>query len=180
MSRCRLLTQRGGWRNGHPQDWASRREKSVDFLLAAPVAPTTSAVPTTSAIPTAIGGTPGGEAIGAVDGLLAAGLEWYLSLLPALSTDRREHLPLPTVVPAAGRVPSGGIASPASVSLVRGPAFGAPARLVGEALLCEELLLSNGKDELSVAVAASERLVFHVCHADSQFGLLLGTIRQRD
>ena len=163
MSRCRLLAQRGGWRNGHPQDWASRREKSVGFLLVA-----ATAAPTSSAVPTAIRGTPGREAIGAVDGLLAAGLEGYLSLLPALSANRREHLPLTSLVPAAAGIPAA-----TTACLIGSSAAGASARLVGEALLSEELLLSRREDELLVAVAAGEGFVLHVDHADSHLGLYL-------
>jgi len=168
MSRYMHRARRGGWRFRHPPDRVSRRENSVGFLVAAAAAPTTSAVPSA-----AVGAAAGREAVGAVNRLISTRLEWHLSVLAALGAHGREHLSLPSLVSTAGRVSSRGIAASAPARLVGRPALGASARLVGEALLCEELLLSLREGELAVAVAAGEGLVLHVDYADSHLGLYL-------
>ena len=91
------------------------------------------------------------EAITAVHGLIAARLEGNLSLLAAISADRREHLALraggSTILRAERRT-----------------ALRATARLVLEALLSIERLLRRAEDELLVAIATNEGFVLiHIC-----------------
>ena len=91
-----------------------------------------------------------GEAIAAVDGLVATRLERNLSLLAAVSADRREHLALRTGI--------------AILRAERGTALRAAARLILEALLSIERLLRRAEDELLVAVTTNEGFVLiHIC-----------------
>jgi hypothetical protein len=152
------------------------RRRSGRLVTAA----TTSA--TTAARVPAARGSLASEAVRAVDGLFATRLEWYLGVLATLGAHSREHLPLSALVSTPGGIATGGIAPSAAtpVRLVSSPALWTPARLVGEALLCEELLLPRCEHELAVAVAAGKGLVFHADYADSFNSFLLGTIRQRD
>src|SRR5665811_599156 len=94
--------------------------------------------------PLLIRGSLGRIAVGAVHRPVAGGLEGHLGVLAALGAHGRENLPLAPLVAATRRSPA------APARLVGGPAIGAPARLVGEALLCEELLLPLREDELAV------------------------------
>lgn len=143
-----------------PQDRASRGQSSVGFLPAAAAA-------TASAVPAAARGPVGRKAVRAVHGPVATRLEGHLGVLATLGAHRGEHLPLPALVAASGIASAGRIAA---ACLAGDPALGAPTRLVGEALLREELLLSLGEDEFLAAVPAGEGLVLHVDHADSQSG----------
>src|SRR5450756_711891 len=123
-------------------------------LVAAATAATATAVAT--AVP-ATRRALGREAIRAVDWLVAAGLEGHHGVLAALRAHGREHLPLASLESAATTT---GIS--AAARLVGGSALGAPARGIGEALLCEELLLSHRENELLATVPAVEGLVIHV------------------
>src|SRR5437764_1024049 len=124
-----------------------------------------------------------GEAVGAVDRLVAARLEGDLGLLAALAAHRRVHLALRAVV-APGAVPTAGVAAATRVAAARAVAatvgvaatatllglarratLGAAPRLVGESAAREELLLAGGEGERLAAVAAGEGLVLvtHAC-----------------
>src|SRR3954453_4395002 len=105
---------------------------------------------------------PGLEAIRAVDGLLAAGLERHLGEATALRADGLEHLGRSALVPApVAAVAVVGHAAPAAVApaLVGRAALSAAARFVGEALLSKEGLLTFREGERVAAVAAGEGLV---------------------
>src|SRR3954471_675257 len=107
---------------------------------------------------------PGLEAIRAVHGLLAAGLERHLGEATALGADGLEHLARCALVAAAvAAVAVVGHAAPAPAAvasaLVGRAALGAAARLVGEALLSEERLLAFREGEGVVAVATGQGLV---------------------
>jgi hypothetical protein len=107
-------------------------------------------------------------ALGAVDGPVIARLEGHLRVLPTLATNSREHFALPaaeaTAVSArcepAFRLPR----------LASGTTLGASARVVGKALLGEELLLADREGELVATVATGKDLVLERNHADS-FGI---------
>src|SRR5581483_9136667 len=100
------------------------------------------------------------EAVRAVDRLIAARLERHLGLLATLRAGRGEHLAAwPIAAVAAFGAPT---------ALVRRSTGGATGGFVGEALLCEELLLPFREGERGTAVAASQRLVgiARVTHED--------------
>ncbi len=90
------------------------------------------------------------EAVAAVHGAIATGLEGDLGLLAALSTDRRKHLPWATAetTAAAATIRPAGL-----------PARGATSGLVRVALLLEEVLLARGERESLSTVLAGEGLV---------------------
>ena len=90
------------------------------------------------------------EAIAAVHGLITTRLEGNLSLLAAISTDRREHFALR--------------ASVAIGSAERSTALRAAARLILEALLRIERLLRSREDKFLTAIAANEGFILiHDC-----------------
>ena len=92
------------------------------------------------------------EAVAAVDGAIATGLEGDLGLLAALSADGRMHLPWATAETTAA-------AAAATIRPAGLPARGATSGLVRIALLLEEVLLARGERERLSTVLAGERLV---------------------
>ena len=89
------------------------------------------------------------EAVTAIDGLVAAGLEGNLGGTAASIAYGAVHL-------TGGASPV--IASAAGIALV-GAAGGAAARLVGEAFFREESLFRSGEGEFCAAVTAYQGLV---------------------
>ena len=85
-----------------------------------------------------------GEALTAVHGLVAPGLEGHLGGLAAAIADHVIHLAFATV---------------ATVLTAGGAAGGAAAGLVLEALLGVESLFGSGEDEFGAALTAGEGLV---------------------
>src|SRR5581483_1168812 len=115
-----------------------------------------------------------GEAVGAVDRLVAARLERHARLLAALRAGGGEHLApavaaapggvatrgIPAGAITAGAVAAGGVAAGiAAGGAARLSAIRAAARLVGEAAAGVELLLAAGEGERSAAIAAGKGLV---------------------
>src|SRR5579883_1862323 len=98
------------------------------------------------------------EAIGAVDGPIAAWLERYARLPATASAGRREEL-------AARRAScavawrSGRCVLPGALRATRGATARAPTRLVGEAFRGVELLFARGEDELGSTIDAGEGFV---------------------
>ena len=86
------------------------------------------------------------EAVTAVHGTISAGLEGNLGFAAAAVADHGEHLPGSTAIAVLG--PTGSAAGRAAGGLVL------------EALLSEEFLLRGGENELVVAIAAYQGLVF--------------------
>jgi len=127
----------------------TRRHASGWDYLPAPSTPSAAWTPIVSRSPAA---SMGGEAVGAVDGLVQPRLERDLGLFAALGADGGVHLPIPVSAEPAS-LPPGRLAGCA--------AFRAASGLVGEALLREELLLARGEDELAATIAAGEGLVLH-------------------
>lgn len=107
------------------------------------------------------------EAVRAVDWLVPAGLERYLSLSTALIANRGIHLPFRAVrtavairASATRRVAQRRI----SARLVGRPAGWAPAWPVSEPLLSVKALLSRCEDEITSAVTALQRDVGMFLH----------------
>ena len=93
------------------------------------------------------------EAVSAVDGLVAAGLERHFCRASAAAAGRAEHLPLTAAVetrPAAAA---------ALLRFTRSPAIRATARLVLKTLLGIELLLAGGEGELLSTIHARDELI---------------------
>jgi len=97
------------------------------------------------------------EAIPAIDGLVAAGLERHFGRTAAAAAGRAEHLPLTAA--AAAAVEALTAAAAAFGRFTRRTAVGASARLVLETLLSVELLLAGSEGELLAAVHARDELI---------------------
>ena len=91
----------------------------------------------------------GTEAVAAVNGFVAPGQEWHLSVYATLGANRWMHLPRSTAVPAAAAalVPAGASAGRAATGLI------------GEPLRSKELLLACCEDKNSAAVSTSQVFV---------------------
>ncbi len=89
-------------------------------------------------------------AVATVDGPVATRLEGYLSLLAALRTSNRIHLPAGTSIVAAAVA-----ATVAAVSTGR-TAILASLGEIGVAFLCEEFLFLDGKGKLTPAIFAGK------------------------
>ena len=98
------------------------------------------------------------EAIPAIDGLVAAGLERHFSRTSAAAASRAEHLPL-SAAAAAAAVKALTAAAAAFGRFARRTAIGASARLVLEAFLSVEFLFAGSKGELLTAVHARDELI---------------------
>src|SRR5581483_9344873 len=110
-----------------------------------------------------------GEAVRAVDRLVAARLERDAGLVAAARAGGREHLALAAAIAAAtaGGIATAGVTVRATVGLAVSSAGLATRRLVGEAAGGKELLLPDGEGKRLPAIAAGKGLV-GVTHADSQ------------
>ena len=102
--------------------------------------------------------TPRSEAVGAVDGLVAAWLERNLRLLATLIANGREHLTLRAVVTTTGAVATS-VTAATLLGLARTTAIGATSRLIDQPTLRVELLLTGCPGELLAAIAALQSLV---------------------
>jgi len=89
------------------------------------------------------------EAFVTVDRTVAAGLERDHGVLAALGADHGVHLPLASI----------SAKSPSVLALAGAPACWAPARLVGESLLGEELLLTYREHKSLPTIPACKILV---------------------
>jgi hypothetical protein len=85
------------------------------------------------------------EAVGAVNRFVGSGLEGHLSILAAIGTDRRIHLPFPAATITSAL---------ATRNLALAAAIGATNWLVREALLRVERLLSLCENESASTVTA--------------------------
>jgi hypothetical protein len=101
--------------------------------------------------------TPGGEAVAAVDRLVAARLERHFGRLSALAARGLEHLAsaASSATTAAAGVASATTAAGSALRLAGRAAFRAAIRLVLEAFARKELLLSGTKNKLAVAINAA-------------------------
>jgi hypothetical protein len=89
-----------------------------------------------------------------------------LGLLAARSADGGEHLLFAAFVPAASAAPTATGTPTAEAGalcfLPGSPATGATARLVGEALAGEKVLLACGERKVSSTVTAGQGLIWHI------------------
>ena len=112
--------------------------------VAAATTATVAAAATAAAVTTTAAATCAGlrlEAVTAVDGTIATGLEGDLGFFAAGATGGAEHLAGAAAATSSARVIAPGEA-----------AVGAPAGLVGEALGCVEFLLTSGERERGSAI----------------------------
>jgi len=98
------------------------------------------------------------EAIPAIDGLVAAGLERHFGRTAAAAASRAEHLPL-TAAAAATAVKALTAAATALGRFTRRSAIGASARLILETLLGVEFLFAGSEGELLSAVHTCDELI---------------------
>ncbi len=95
-----------------------------------------------------------GEALAAVDRLLAAGAERHLRLAAAARARGAEHFARTAIV-ATARIPAGRGSAASARCLPARTARRAPSRLA-ELTVCVELLLARGEHEFLAAVGAGE------------------------
>src|SRR5262245_29199396 len=135
------------------------------------------------------------EAVVAVHRLVAARQEWHFGLFPAVRAGDAVHLALAaeaaapataaaapaaiaTAVALAIAVPATAVIVPIAVAaaasatalLARLPAGWTTRGLIGEALLCVELLLTRREDELRAAIPARQRFVSVAHRSPCSFG----------
>ena len=107
----------------------------------------------------AAGLPPLGEAVRAVDRLVAPRLEGDLRLLATVAAHRRVHLALRAVIPTRAIATAVGIAAATLLRLARAPAVWAAPGLVDQPTLLVELLLTGGPDEFLPTIAAGQCFV---------------------
>jgi hypothetical protein len=107
-------------------------------------------------------GATAGEAVAAVDGLVATRLERHFGRLTALAAGRLEHLAATAArssTAATGAVASTAAAARTALGLTGRAAFGATVGLILEAFAREELLFSGAENELTVAINAAQGFI---------------------
>src|SRR5579872_1680041 len=127
------------------------------------------------------------EAVAAVDRAVAPRLERHLRLIPATAAGHGVHLALGT----SATVAAAAAAATGTLCLTGGPAIGATRRLIREALLGEEFLLTGAEREWTRAIDAGQSLILvHVdrilsltsnwCRRGSSTSARIATTKPRD
>jgi hypothetical protein len=99
------------------------------------------------------------ETIATIDGAVIAGLERYLGLITATSTDGCIHLTLLTETTGAATTATIGTTAITTLRFAIGTTLWATCRFVCQTTTGKKLLLSSRERELSIAVPAIQRFI---------------------